>query len=274
MEILGLWCSDIHLNHASNGTKRKFLKAISDSNCSIFITGDISDGFGLVDHLKQISKACKKTVYFVSGNHDFYHSDFNTIDYRLKYITGECPNLVYVPHQGIVQLNSDTCVIASESWYDGKISPCLNIVPFEMNDFGYIKDFKGKEKWEMIQILQNRASQGLTDLKDYCKIAIKKYKNIIIMSHPVPFGSMTLQGGSQTPFYIWYEGGMFMGDFASANPDNNFLWISGHTHDYVDRLYGDNFRCCSINAEYTIPKLNAAIMENLNIELITGAIIK
>jgi predicted phosphohydrolase len=268
MNEMGTICSDIHLDHASNGTKRKFLQEIEKLNTPLFIAGDISDGRKVTSHLEQIAEACKHDVYFVLGNHDYYHSSFAEIDSKISYLMHHYPNLIYLPHMGIVRLNSDTCVIGPDSWYDAKIAPYPHLIPLGMSDFDYIQDLRGLNRFDLFNKFQAKASAGLVHLKEMVGLAVTKYKNIIIMSHPVPFGSMNIHQTSLSPFYIWYEAGMFLGDFASDNLNNNFLWLCGHTHDRVEKDYGENFKVCCMGAEYTLPKFGAFLNQDMTVSFL------
>jgi hypothetical protein len=260
-DILGIWLTDTHMNFLSNGVKRKFLKKIAASGKSLFITGDISDYDRLEKNLRELSKACKGSVYFVTGNHDSYHGSWAQLDVLLRRATRDYPNLVYLPHVGIVKLNEDTCVIGPEGWYDGRLTDMRNdfMTPMGMNDFNYIDELKWDSRSAVIEAFEARADAGLVQLKALCEAAVKRYKNVIILSHPAPFERILKWRSELAPFYVWYNAGQYIGSFAAEHPDTHFLWLSGHTHEDADIDILPNLRCCSQSAVYRLPGFKKAI---------------
>lgn len=266
MKTLFYWMTDIHMNFLVNpGVKRKFLNKVQKLKAPIVITGDISDGLRLYTNLKELAEASEFPIYFITGNHDYYHSSFDRTDKIIRTSVSEHDNLIYLPHNGIVPLSETTCLIGPESWYDGKIIPFVVNINFSMNDFNYIEDLCLTSKQEIANVFQARASEGLEKLKELTEQAKKKYKNIIVLSHPIPFGCMDGHKGSElSPFYVWYEGGKYISDFAFLNPDTNILWLSGHTHG---RGVFENFnlKAYSLESEYSFPKIGASIGTDLSI---------
>jgi len=262
------WMSDIHMNFlTNNGVKRKFLKSVHDISCPIFVTGDISDGPNLEKNLIELSKASEYPFYFVTGNHDYYHSGFSTIRMILERLTKEYENLIYLPVCGIIPLSEDTCIIGTDSWYDGRISSDLLRLPFEMNDFNYIRELiEAETKKDKISIFQNRADDALKQLRDLCGIAVKKYRRIIILSHPVPLARLEAHPYSElSPFYIWYDAGKYILDFSECYPEIEFLWLAGHTHMSSKFCVG-NFSSYVLGAEYGYPRIGAVIDDDFKVK--------
>lgn len=267
MSALAAWCSDIHLNFASPGTKRKFLQSLTKTQLSLFITGDISDCARLERNLVEICKACAGTVYCVSGNHDSYHGSWAKTEAIFKSVALEYPNLVYLPDYGPVKLNTNTCVIGPDGWYDCRSNETLALVSPGLNDFDYIQDLAKLSRPNVIARCQAKADLALAKLEQACKLALtNKYENVIILSHPVPFIGMDTQPSNESQFYIWYSAGQLIGNIAGANPTTNFLWLAGHTHTHADLQVLANLRCVSLAADYEHPRIGAVITTNLEIQ--------
>ena len=80
--------TDIHLDHVTNnktlfgdvGELDLFLSNIQKTTPdALFITGDIASGQNVEDYLCLLSMKIKKPIYFVYGNHDFYHSSIKEV---------------------------------------------------------------------------------------------------------------------------------------------------------------------------------------------------
>lgn len=260
------WMTDIHMNFLLDpGVKRKFLSSISKLEKPLFITGDISDGIKLELNLCELSEASKYPIYFISGNHDYYHSSFERTRKIFERAVSEHENLVYLPMSGVTPLSEDTCVIGTESWYDGR-SGNLVLTPFGMNDFRLISDLVCPSRIETIKAFQDRADSALEHLKALLEVAVKKYKKIIILSHPVPFGVLDVKKGELSPFYVWYDAGKYIADFSSEHKEIDFLWLCGHTHASSSFKYDQNLRVYALGAEYGYPKIGAMIDKNLKVK--------
>lgn len=270
-DVLAYWMTDIHMNFLVNaGVKRKFLQKVEKCKAPIFITGDIGDGRTLSTNLKELATASEFPVYFVTGNHDYYHSSFERTEDIIRMSVQEFPNLVYLPVSGLVPLTEDTCIIGPESWADGKVVPFVETYPFCMNDFVHIADLKDVDKRKVVKTFQKRASDGVEALKSCLDQARLKYKKIIIMSHAVPFGRLTTPSDYQ-PFYVWYEGGTTICDFCDANPEIEVLWLSGHTH-CPSSFKRDKLNAYVLGSEYCFPQIGAEIHKDLSVKyLLTRA---
>ncbi|MCK9616067.1 MAG: metallophosphoesterase [Candidatus Omnitrophica bacterium] len=257
--------SDIHLNFdINNGVRRKFFNSIRKAKCPIIITGDIGDGRSLESNLKDLSEACNGfPVYFITGNHDYYHSSFERTDEIIHLSVKNFPNLVYLSESSPIRLDEETCLIGVDSWYDAKIIPEGTYLNMLMNDFRYIENLSliKKSRQEVIKSFQKRASDALKDLKEILSEAVKKYKNIIITSHPLPFGCMeVVKGSDASPFYIWHEAGLFIADFSKNNPRNEFLWLCGHTHSRSE-WHNENLNVYCLGSQYYFPRIDGIITD-------------
>ena len=69
------WCTDTHLNFCSTATIEAFCIELNQSDGDIIaLTGDISEGSILEEHLNFLATRLNKDIYFVLGNHDYYCS--------------------------------------------------------------------------------------------------------------------------------------------------------------------------------------------------------
>lgn len=255
--------SDLHLNFNINtGVRRKFFNQIKKAGCPIIITGDIGDGRTLFSNLCELGKACNDyPLYFVTGNHDYYHSSFARSTEIIHQAVREYPNLVYLTETGTVALGDETCIIGADSWYDCKVLPEGQYYDLTMNDFNYIEDLNMYQNTrpEVIRRFQERASNALQQMSQQAEIAVKKFKNVILLSHPLPFGCMNTEKGSEySHFYVWYEAGKFISDFAHDHPENQFLWLCGHTHSRSE-WHNENLDVYCLGAKYYFPRIDAEI---------------
>lgn len=84
------------------------------------ITGDISDSTKLIFHLKILEAEIKRPVYFVLGNHDFYHSSIKKVYKEVSNLVSNSKNMSWLTEMGIIEINSDTAVVGHDAWADGR----------------------------------------------------------------------------------------------------------------------------------------------------------
>ena len=67
------WATDIHLCHAGESARRTFCQSVSEQADLLVVTGDIAESQILGTALTALASQTERPVYFVLGNHDFYH---------------------------------------------------------------------------------------------------------------------------------------------------------------------------------------------------------
>ena len=91
-----LWLSDLHLEQASDETRKRFLERLRSACCdAVLITGDISTSEHLTRHLGEISDACDdRKVYYLLGNHDYFHGSIHEVDRTVIALSQSHRNLI------------------------------------------------------------------------------------------------------------------------------------------------------------------------------------
>ncbi len=116
-----VWLSDLHLNFLSSDELYEFLKiVIHHEPIVVLITGELSDSTKLIFHLRILEAEIKRPVYFVLGNHDFYHSSIKKVRKEVSSLVLNSKNLSWLTEMGIIELNSTTAIMGHDSWADCK----------------------------------------------------------------------------------------------------------------------------------------------------------
>lgn len=268
------WCTDIHLDHASNEQLISLGEKIREAPTSgVLLTGDISDANKLVYHLSALEKVVEKPIYFVLGNHDFYNSSIDDVRKQMKKITNLSSYLRYLPLTQYQVLTKNTAVIGHDGWYD-----CLNGLwdqcKFEMYDWVMIKDYLHTRRKQGIRYVFDRqkiaevsrllATEAVQHVHDGIKAAVRYHNNIIIATHVPPF--------YETHFHLGKPGepqahpvftSKLMGDMllaaGEAYPDVKFTVVAGHTHGACVKKIRKNMIAMVGGAEYRDPSVAGVI---------------
>lgn len=269
------WLTDIHLNFPSRNAREDFYKQIVETGCDvIFITGDIADAISTPDILAAMREATGKNIYFVCGNHDYYHGDVNEM--RDIYSNLPSKHIVYLTRGHANYLTSNTCLVGVDGWADGVYGDYKNS-HVVLNDSRLIADlWYARTMQGIYEQAKNRADALLSKMVDLAtndakhllkQLIIAKRvrpKNIIVLTHVPPFEECCLWQGKRTgkdflPFYASYVTGHVLRTFAKKYPEINFLVLCGHTHCKAEYQAEPNLLVKTGGAEYNGPEIQELI---------------
>ena len=259
-----LWCTDLHLNFLRYADgPLEFAKSLDQDAAGLIITGDISDGFGLEIHLRQLAEGFPKPIYFVLGNHDFYYSSFGVIDKMVIDLTKEVDNLFCLNH-GPHKIN-DTYIVGVGGWYDAyygnQNSPVL------ISDFQFIKDLRSglRHSTILLSLVRERAKKEADVLASMLRAACKKpNKNVIVCTHVAPYPEASWHEGaiSNRDFLPWFSSastGAVLDVYSRKFPEKNFVVLVGHSHSPGIFRKHDNVVVYTGKAVYGAPDLAGVI---------------
>ncbi len=79
-----VWLSDIHLDFVDAAAARILAASVADQEPgAVVLTGDIAHSIDLVPSLELLPATIPCPIYFVLGDHDFYHGFIRTTRSRL-----------------------------------------------------------------------------------------------------------------------------------------------------------------------------------------------
>lgn len=127
--------TDTHIKALNQQEKNQFFSELSDLKPkAVCISGDISTGSHLEQHLEEFYDNLKCPIYFVLGNHDYYGKHFGWFktDHR---------KLHYLEHSKHPEFIEDFALVGTDGWYDSVWHvPAFPLVYFL--DWLFIKDLK------------------------------------------------------------------------------------------------------------------------------------
>ena len=83
------WLNDIHLNFISGTGFEVFMQGVlKQAPDAILIGGDISDARSVGNCLAELERAVQCPIYFVLGNHDYYHGSIASVRALISQIAG------------------------------------------------------------------------------------------------------------------------------------------------------------------------------------------
>jgi Icc protein len=266
------WTTDIHLDCVDNLLKTvNDLSAASRSAEGIIISGDISVGNSIVNHLKLLEDVLQKPIYFVLGNHDYYYSDI--ISTR-KNVTDACRHMSFCRYLGAIsfaKLDKKNAIIGSDGWYDAYNGDPAG-TEFLMSDWVKIADFKsavtntffGKsiDKGKVIKTAREICKASVAHIVRGINACVESSDHIIVVTHVPPFEESYTNGKYKDipPKHVvpWYTSKM-MGEIlktaAKTYPQKQFTVLSGHTHSSFEGDILPNLRVKVGKSQYGSPQI-------------------
>ena len=230
-----VWLSDIHLNFLSNEELYEFLKIVANCKSDIvLITGDISDSTKIIFHLKMLETEIKKPIYFVLGNHDFYHSSIKKVRKEVSSLVLNSKNLSWLTESGIIELNSNTAILGHDSWADGRFGNFF-LSPFLLNDYFLIEEFIKLGAKDLLKMIQDLGDAGTDHFRKLLPVACQSYQRVFLLTHAPPFQEACWHKGQLSdekslPHFTCKAVGDVLIEVMKMHRDCHLTVLCGHTH--------------------------------------------
>lgn len=247
-------------------TKKLFEQIRRSESEGILITGDIATGTTIVTELEWLATNLECPIYFVLGNHDFYHSNFETVYQDVHRVVREYPSLHWLTHHDAITIGASTVLLGVEGWGDASNGDFL-ATPVRLNDHQLIADLTGFDRPTLQRKLQNLGQQYAKQLQQKVHTVLEKQPNlkeIVIATHVPPFPeSAWYMGYSGAPDWIPDFTCKFIGDLllklADTHPDIHWIVLCGHGHHRGSVNMRPNLVVDTGHAEYGTPSIERLI---------------
>lgn len=264
-----IWLTDIHLNFLEKEARQRFYDKLAASpGDAILLSGDISEAPTLVQTLQEMAAATIKPIYFVLGNHDYYHGSVSGVRKSMRALIRSQPLLRWLTALEAQRLDDQTLLVGSDTWADGRAGNYAQS-SVVVNDSRLIADLfqsstLGKEA--LLKKMQYLAGRDARALKKVLQEGIQRYlpKKIILLLHVPPFEDACLYAGGPgnpdfLPFFCSHITGTLLMDIAKKHPEIAFLVLCGHTHNKAEFHPSANITIKVGAAEYNAPDIQALI---------------
>jgi 3',5'-cyclic-AMP phosphodiesterase len=263
------WLTDTHLNFVNKDVLDDLCDSILEQGAdSVCITGDISDGPNLSNHLTYLDSRLGLPVHFVLGNHDFYHSSFQeTTDLVLEAVGRRGSKLNWLTNSDPLMLTDTSCIVGHDGWYDGRNGD-LEKTSVMLSDFLIIEDLHHcysrhlnyLDRDRLRKILEATADSATESLHSKLQLIPKQATSVLVATHVPPFQESATYMGKISdknwqPFFSCKSMGDMLYAYCILHPDKDLHVLCGHSHGESEVQILDNLRCSTGGAEYRRPRL-------------------
>jgi 3',5'-cyclic AMP phosphodiesterase CpdA len=261
------WATDIHLEFLTPPALTTFCITLARSTAEAFlISGDISQARRLPSHLRILERTVERPVYFVLGNHDFYHGKIAEVREHVREISGISSYLRWLPATGPIGLSADTGLLGHDGWADGRLGDYRHS-PVLLNDYRLIEDFVGLDPAARLALLHRLGDEAAAYLRRELPAALTRWKRLVVLTHVPPFAEAAWHLGRQSdkdwlPHFSCQATGDALLEAAAAHPDREIRVLCGHTHSAGEVNLLPNLRVTTGGARYGAPAIQSEWVED------------
>lgn len=255
------WLTDIHLNFLQEDKRKQYYNEITRNCDAIVISGDIAEAKSVSNILEEMAYHIVKPIYFVLGNHDYYHGQIKDVRDAMMLLTKNNPHLFWLGCCEPIKLDNDTILVGEDGWADGRYGDYAN-TPVSLNDSRLIADLFQERilgRFQLLEKMQKLADEDANNLSFKLKEAAKQNpKKIVVVTHVPPFRETAMHEGKISsddflPFFSSKATGGALMQFAKEHSSMEILVLCGHSHDWCSYHPLDNLIVFVGAAEYTRP---------------------
>lgn len=258
------WLTDIHINFLKLEKRVEFYQTVKNTAAdAILITGDIAEAHDICDLLCELLKHTGMPIYFILGNHDYYHGSVKKGRSEITALCQKNTHLIWLGGSEPIKLQNNTLLVGHDTWADARYGD-FDHSPVNLNDSRYITDLYQAfllNKSELKKQMQALADADADTLKaTLAKATFQKPSKIIIAVHVPPFIEVCMHLGKQSdkdwlPYFASKTTGDLLRTVASKNPEINFTVLCGHTHSNAYYKPLGNMTVEAGNAKCTKPTI-------------------
>jgi 3',5'-cyclic-AMP phosphodiesterase len=251
------WLTDLHLNFLSPPAQEAFIGNLAQTDADAFLLGgDIGEANDVGDHLEAFSNL-GKPVYFVLGNHDFYHGTIAGVREKVEALAIESPNLHWLPRSGVVPLTTETGLIGHDGWGDGRLGTYYRSRVI-LNDWRLIGEFAGLPERERLDVLQALGDEAAALFRAVLPDALDRFRHVLVLTHVPPFREACWHEGRISddewlPHFTCKAAGDVLAEAMASRPDRQMMVLCGHTHGAGEAQVLPNLRVLTGGAKYGSP---------------------
>lgn len=252
------WLTDIHLNFLSPKRVKAFCRGIVEHNPeAVLIGGDIADARTIKLYLGILEDELSRPIYFVLGNHDYYHGSIAGVRTAIKELCDRSDWLHWLPAAGVVELTEETGLVGIDSWADGRMGNYRDSMVM-LNDYSLIKELTGRNQKARLIKLNELGDRAAADLRDVLPGALMRFPNVLLLTHVPPFREACWHEGRLShdhwlPHFGCKAVGEALVECLRSYPDPQVTVLCGHTHSGGNAQILPNLNVKTGEAKYGSP---------------------
>ncbi len=230
-----IWLTDIHLEFLENLAFSGFLRELVEKNGdAVLISGDIAQAPTVTEYLAKMAQSLAIPIYFVLGNHDYYHGSISTVRDDVTRLSKGSPLLHWLNVCVLVYLNSTMCLVGHDGWGDARLGDYYNS-PVRLNDFLLIHELTSLSQRDLLHKLNELGDEAADHFRRVLPEALKSADHVVVLTHVPPFRAAAWYDGRPSdsdylPFFSCKAVGDVLYEAMQRHPHKRMTVLCGHTH--------------------------------------------
>ena len=254
-----VWLTDIHLNFVESELVEQLLDEVHAATPdAVLIGGDIGESQNVEKYLARFAARLACPVYFVLGNHDFYHSSVPIVRDAIEQFCERHATLCYLTRQEqVIELTPRVGLIGHDGWADARLGDYLGSDVF-LSDYALIEELAGHYHLDRRPMLQRLGDEAAARVREVLPKALACYEHVILLTHVPPFREACWhEGRTSDDNWLPHFACKIMGDVilevAQQYPARQLTVLCGHTHGEGETRPRKNVEVLTGGAVYGAP---------------------
>ncbi len=255
------WLTDIHLNFLSEAQTRGFLSSVAEARPdAVLVGGDIAESHDIREYLGRMRECIPTPIYFVLGNHDFYHGSIVATRRRVVEFCDERPGLIYLTAgEAVAALADGVGLIGHDGWADGRAGDFARSM-VSMMDYRLIDEFAGRDKRARWDVLKSLGDEAARHVRRVLPAALAQFREVVLLTHVPPLRAACWYNGQisddeWSPHFTCVAMGEALLEIMAAYPKRRLTVLCGHTHGRGECHPAANVQVFTGGAEYGQPSI-------------------
>jgi Icc protein len=230
------WLTDLHLEFVRDERTLATLAASvrATEPAAVLVGGDTGTAITMERHLRWLAGELKVPVFFVMGNHDYYHGSIEGSRKIAARLSRDVPHLHWLDESGVVPLTGKSALIGHGGWADGRLGNGPKS-PVMLNDYVLIEDFQRLGPEERFRMMARLGDEAAAHFQKWLPAALDAYQQVILLTHVPPFRAACWHEGRISdddwlPHFASRAPGEVLREIMATQPDKHLTVLCGHTH--------------------------------------------
>jgi 3',5'-cyclic AMP phosphodiesterase CpdA len=256
-----LWLTDIHLNFVESELVEQLLDDVNAKvPDAVLISGDIGESQNVERYLARFAARLACPIYFVLGNHDFYHGSVPVVRAAIEQYCQGQSNLCYLTRrQEPVELTPRLGLVGHDGWADARFGDYVGSDVF-LSDYALIKELAGHYDLDRRPALQQLGDEAAAHIRGLLPAALARYEHVILVTHVPPLREACWHEGRVSddnwlPHFACKAMGDVILEIMSQHPARQLTVLCGHTHGAGETRPLANVEVLTGGAVYGAPSI-------------------